>query len=127
MLIGTNQVPIYRFRDGFAGLRNNQNHCQNHRSIAPKQGHYHFAEGSTNADQYLRPFQKGMARMAFQTLDGSPDLDLHILPVGVTFSASTLPGNEAVLSVGKAFSVKPFIPPTPATPKKNGRTQPVCL
>ena len=51
----------------------------------------------------LRPFQRGMARMAFQTLDGSPDLDLHILPVGVTFSASTLPDNEAVLSVGKAF------------------------
>ncbi|MBK9688006.1 MAG: 1-acyl-sn-glycerol-3-phosphate acyltransferase [Saprospiraceae bacterium] len=67
-----------------------------------------FAEGSTSADQYLRPFQKGMARMAFQTLDGSPDLDLHILPVGVTFSASTLPGNEVVLSVGKAFSVKSF-------------------
>ncbi|MBP9194278.1 MAG: 1-acyl-sn-glycerol-3-phosphate acyltransferase [Saprospiraceae bacterium] len=109
LLIGTNQVPIYRFRDGFAGLRNNQKTiAKTIEVLRQNKAIIIFAEGGTSADQYLRPFQKGMARMAFQTLDGSPDLDLHILPVGVTFSASTLPGNEVVLSVGKAFSVNSF-------------------
>lgn len=109
LLIGTNQVPIYRFRDGFAGLRNNQKTVA--KTIEVLRGNKAiiiFAEGSTNADMYLRPFQKGMSRMAFQTLDGSGDLDLHILPVGVTFSASTRPGSEVLISVGKAFPVKEF-------------------
>lgn len=109
LLIGTNQVPIYRFRDGFAGLRNNQKTiAKTIEVLQQNKAIIIFAEGSTNADMYLRPFQKGMARMAFQTLDGSADLDLHILPVGVTFSASTKPGNEVVLSVGQAFPVKDF-------------------
>ncbi|MBK8699662.1 MAG: 1-acyl-sn-glycerol-3-phosphate acyltransferase [Saprospiraceae bacterium] len=118
LLVSTNQVPIYRFRDGFAGLRNNQKTiAKTIEVLKQNKAIIIFAEGSTNADIFLRPFQKGMARMAFQSMDGSPDLDLHILPVGVTFSASTRPGTEVILRAGKAFPVREFYTADPRMSK----------
>jgi 1-acyl-sn-glycerol-3-phosphate acyltransferase len=109
LLLSTNQIPIFRFRDGFAGLRNNQKTI--HKTIEilkQNKAVIIFAEGSTDKTRYLRPFKKGMARMAFQCMDGSQDLDLHILPVGVTFSKASVPGSEVILNVGKAFSARDY-------------------
>jgi 1-acyl-sn-glycerol-3-phosphate acyltransferase len=109
LLISTNQIPIYRFKDGIAALRNNQKTIKKTIEILQQnKAVIIFAEGSTNADWYVRELKKGMARMAFQCIDGKPDLDLHILPIGVCFAKSEDPGTEAVLNIGKPISVKEY-------------------
>jgi 1-acyl-sn-glycerol-3-phosphate acyltransferase len=109
LLVSTNQVPIYRFKDGIAALRNNQKTiAKTIEVLNQNKAIIIFPEGSTDGDWHLREFKKGMARMAFQCIDGSPDLDLHILPVGVVFSKSEATGSEVILKAGKAFSIKDF-------------------
>jgi 1-acyl-sn-glycerol-3-phosphate acyltransferase len=109
LLVFTNQVPIYRFKDGIAALRNNQKTIEKTIEVLKKnKAVIIFAEGSTDGAWYVRDLKKGMARMAFQCLDGSPSLDLHILPIGVTFQRANLPGTDVILNAGKAFSVKTF-------------------
>ncbi len=109
LLLSTNQVPIYRFKDGIAALRNNQKTIEKTIEVLKRnKAIIIFAEGSTDARWYVREMKKGMARMAFQCLDGSPDLDLHILPIGVTFQNSSHPGTDVILNAGEAFAVKPF-------------------
>lgn len=109
LLLSTNQIPIYRFRDGFASLRNNQKTIiKTTEVLNGNNAVLIFAEGSTNGDWNLRPLKKGMARMAFQCLDQNQDLDLHIVPVGVTFSQSHIPGTEVIINVGDPFPVKDY-------------------
>lgn len=109
LLVSTNQVPIYRFKDGIAALRNNQKTIEKTIEVLKQnKAVIIFAEGSTDAAWHVRELKKGMARMAFQCLDGSPDLDLHILPIGVTFQELDQPGTDVILNAGQAFSVKPF-------------------
>lgn len=109
LLVSTNQIPIYRFRDGFASLRNNQKTIL--KTIDVLKGNNAvliFAEGSTNGDWKLRPLKNGMSRMAFQCLDQNQDLDIQVVPVGVTFSKAYVPGSETIINVGQPFSVKQF-------------------
>ena len=109
LLLSTNQIPIYRFRDGFASLRNNQKTILKTTEVLNNNNAVLiFAEGSTNGDWKLRQLKKGMARMAFQCLDQNQELDLQIVPVGVTFSNSHVPGTEVIINVGDPFSVKDF-------------------
>jgi 1-acyl-sn-glycerol-3-phosphate acyltransferase len=109
LLVSTNQVPIYRFKDGIAALRNNQKTIEKTIEVLKQnKAVIIFAEGSTDATWHVRELKKGMARMAFQCLDGSPDLDLHILPIGVTFQELDKPGTDVILNAGKAFSVRQF-------------------
>ncbi len=109
LLVSTNQVPIYRFKDGIAALRNNQKTIEKTIEVLKQnKAIIIFAEGSTDAAWHVREMKKGMARMAFQCLDGSPDLDLHILPVGVTFQNSSKPGSDVILNAGEAYAVKPY-------------------
>jgi 1-acyl-sn-glycerol-3-phosphate acyltransferase len=109
LLVATNQIPIYRFRDGMAALRNNQKTIGKTIEILQQnKAVIIFAEGSTNGDYFVRELKKGMARMAFQCIDGKPDLDLHILPVGIVFAKSEDPGTEVMLNVGKPIPVKSY-------------------
>ncbi|MFM2392165.1 MAG: hypothetical protein RLZZ546_142 [Bacteroidota bacterium] len=109
LLTSTNQVPIYRFKDGIAALRNNQKTIAKTLEVLNRnKAIIIFAEGSTDSSWFLREFKKGMARMAFQCLDENPNLDLQILPVGVVFQKSSSPGTEVMLNVGEAFAVNPY-------------------
>ncbi len=109
LLVSTNQVPIYRFKDGIAALRNNQKTiAKTIEVLKQNKAIIIFAEGSTDANWYVRELKKGMARMAFQCIDADPDLDLHILPIGVTFQQSTHPGTDIILNAGQPFPVKEF-------------------
>ncbi len=108
-LVSTHQIPIYRFKDGIAALRNNQKTINKAIEILRmNKAVLIFAEGSTNAGWQIRELKKGMSRMAFQCIDGHNNLNLHILPVGMTFYRSENPGTEMLLNVGKPFAVKDF-------------------
>jgi len=105
----TNQVPIYRFRDGFANLRNNArtlDYCYE----TLKEGHaiLIFSEGSTELVRRLRPLQKGTARIAMGAIDFSPELDLHIVPVGVNFTDPTMFRSDVMVRVGDPIRAQDY-------------------
>lgn len=105
----TNQIPIYRFRDGFSKLRNNSKtfeHC--YEELAAGAKIVIFAEGSTKWVKQLRPLQRGTARIALGTLEKYPDLDLDIVPVGINFEDIFLFRSTCVIKVGEAFSAAQF-------------------
>lgn len=105
----TNQVPIYRFRDGFASLRNNArtfDYCYD--TLAEGKAILIFSEGSTEMVKRLRPLQKGTARIALGALDKTPDLDLHIVPIGVNFSNPTRFRSDVMVKVGEPLPAKPY-------------------
>ena len=106
---GTNQVPIYRFRDGFANMRSNTKtfeYC--YEKLREGNMILIFAEGSTKMVRRLRPLQKGAARIAMGAMEFDPTMDLQIVPVGVNFSNPLQFRSEAWVVVGDAIPAKEY-------------------
>lgn len=106
----TNQVPIYRFRDGFANLRNNARtfeYC--YETLASGNAILIFSEGSTELVRRLRPLQKGTARIAMGAMEYAPDMDLHIVPVGVNFTDPTMFRSDVMVKVGDAIPARAYL------------------
>ncbi len=109
LLRATHQIPIFRFRDGFSKMRNNSKTMDESLEVLnAKNNLLIFAEGGTQCIKKLRPLQKGIARIAFQTLEAHPDLDLEILPTGINFTHFTEFNREIYLKIGPPIAVKPF-------------------
>lgn len=104
-----NMMPIYRIRDGYAKLSQNDavfETCKElfnqHKAVLI------FPEGNHGEHHYLRPLSKGAARIAlFSQMEMSRDL--KILPVGINYFDHQKPLTGVVLVYGKPISVKPFI------------------
>ncbi len=108
-LRATHQIPIFRFRDGFSKMRNNSKTMdESLQVLADKKNLLIFAEGGTQSVKKLRPLQKGIARIAFQTLEAHPDLELEILPTGINFTHFTESDKAIYLKIGAPIIVKPF-------------------
>ena len=111
ILVGTNQIPIFRFKDGFSKLReNSQNMDESIQVLLDNKNLLIFAEGSTQSIKMVRPIQKGIARIAFQALDKNPNLDLEILPIGINFTFSALFNDEVMLRIGPPIQAKDYYP-----------------
>jgi glycerol-3-phosphate O-acyltransferase / dihydroxyacetone phosphate acyltransferase len=109
ILIGTNQIPIFRFRDGFSKMRENaQSMDASTKIMIDNNMLLIYAEGSTESIKQLRPLQKGVARIAFSVLEADPDTKLEILPSGVNFSHPPHFGKMAMLRVGAPLKIKDY-------------------
>lgn len=109
LLIATHQIPIFRFRDGFSKLReNSQTMDESTQVLIDHKNLLIFAEGGTQSIKKLRPLQKGIARIAFQTLEKQPDLDLEILPVGINFTQPSRFNKEVMLRVSHPLKVQSY-------------------
>ncbi len=102
LLTHTNQVPIFRFKDGFKELRNNQKHLNilKNKLIAGERILI-FVEGSTEMHHQLRPLQKGISRIAQDALSEKPDLEIDVLPVGINFTSSSTFRSDVMVSIGE--------------------------
>lgn len=80
-------IPVYRFRDGVKGLRNNDIVFQTCvRLLNEKQTILIFGEGDQNMHYHLRTMQKGFARIAWAVQqENNWQLPLYIVPVGVQY------------------------------------------
>jgi 1-acyl-sn-glycerol-3-phosphate acyltransferase len=78
--------PVFRARDGFSTLKNNEAILQEWISmLAQGEDIIIFAEGNHN-DPYIRgELQKGFARMALKFQQQHQDIPLYIIPVGVHY------------------------------------------
>jgi 1-acyl-sn-glycerol-3-phosphate acyltransferase len=109
-LVNTNQIPIFRFRDGFKGLRKNDSSLQEGYNALDNEGAIIlFIEGGTETVKTLRPFQKGMARMANSYLEvNNSGKELKILPVAINFVSPFKLRSRVCLNVGEAYNAKSY-------------------
>lgn len=105
ILVNTNQIPIFRFKDGFSQLRKNDSNLQEaYKALDKGAAIILFIEGGTINIKKLRPFQKGLARMANSYLEKEgARQDLHILPVAINFISPFVLRSRVVLNVEKSY------------------------
>ncbi len=105
----TNQIPIYRRRDGFEKLRNNRStfeYCYD--ILSENKAVLIFPEANTAMVRFLRPLQKGAARLALGTILERPVDDLMVIPCGVNFKNVLHSGHDALVIFGEAISIRQF-------------------
>lgn len=109
LLSTLNLMPIYRIRDGVKELGKNQEifeACFN--ILKNKNALMIFPEGSHDRRRTIRPLSKGFSRIIFGAIEKYPDLDIHIIPVGLTYqNTSVFPSNIAV-KYGKPILANDF-------------------
>lgn len=105
----TNQLPIYRFQDGFSSMRQNEKQFSFCFDLLAKSGCIViFAEGSTQHIKQTRPIQKGAARIAFGALENRDLEDVWIVPVGVNFEYSPRPRSIIAVEIGEPISTRAY-------------------
>lgn len=91
-------LPIYRVRDGWGNLSNNNavfKTCSE--LLYKKEAIVIFPEGSHNLKRTVRPLSKGFTRIVFETIEKYPELDLQLVPVGVNFmDAKSFPDSASL-------------------------------
>ncbi len=104
-----NMIPIFRFKDGFSNLKNNAATMKYiYKALAEKKSILIFSEGGTQTVKRLRPIQKGMARMAFGNYEIYGDLDLHFVPVCLTYTAPHTFRSEVMIQYGDAIPLSQY-------------------
>lgn len=107
ILIGTNQIPVFRFKDGFAALKNNMETMQDSlRIIGEKKALLIYPEGSTHQTIYLRPIKKGTARLALQAKAQFDDLPIKLIPVGVNYTNPNAYRSRVMIEIGEAIDIQ---------------------
>lgn len=110
VLRSTNQIPIFRFKDGFSNLKKNEStmeYC--YRKLKENQLIIIFSEGLCIQEKRLRPIQKGTARMAFGAYDEKGVDDLTIVPLGVNYVDGTEARTTVMCSYGEPLLLKDYL------------------
>jgi 1-acyl-sn-glycerol-3-phosphate acyltransferase len=113
-------VPIYRIRDGFSSLKNNQKTfdiCTN--LLNKNKALVVFPEANHNLKRRVRPLSKGFTRIILNALDAYPELDIQLIPVGVNYQSAEEFPDRASIYYGAPISVKQYFNPE----DKNASTQ----
>lgn len=101
-------LPVYRVRDGFSTVTQNQQTFQKTHQILQQNGSVLiFAEGNHSLVRNIRPLSKGFTRMAYGALAQFPELTPAIVPIGIQYSAHKKSGSKAKISIGKPIPVDP--------------------
>ncbi len=103
-------LPIYRFRDGFGGMRKN---AKLFRSFVEVLNNNEwllvFPEGSHFLRHVLRPLQKGTARIALAAqVEQNWDGEIPIFPVGLQYESHTAFGSRLLIQFGPPVSTLAF-------------------
>ena len=112
--------PIYRKKDGsFGQIKNNIRVLdKSFDAIARGKTFLIMAEGNCIQEKRLRPLRKGTARLAFGSIDKYPDLDTHIVAVGVNYTYPDDFRSEVMFDFGKPIPVQNFMDTYRVAPQK---------
>ncbi|GCC50179.1 hypothetical protein SanaruYs_03940 [Chryseotalea sanaruensis] len=102
--------PIYRFRDGFGTLKNNDIILQDCVDLMKKdEVILLFPEANHNEPWSMRNFQKGFARLALMFNSQHPDVPLRIVPFGIHYTEHHGFNARVLLNIGDSLSVNSII------------------
>lgn len=115
----TNQIPIFRFRDGYENLKKNNNSLEYcYQALGKNQRIIIFSEGDCITEKRLRHLQKGTARMAFGAYETSGVDNLVIYPVGINYIEPHNFRSSVLLSQGEPMYLKDYLPTYDENPNK---------
>lgn len=91
-------IPIYRIRDGIDSLKNNKKTFDLCSTLFKEnKAVVIFPEANHNLKRKVRPLSKGFTRILLNTLEKYPDIDMHLVPVGLNYkNASSFPDKVSV-------------------------------
>jgi 1-acyl-sn-glycerol-3-phosphate acyltransferase len=103
-------LPIYRIRDGYDQLANNQEVFKQTFSVLDQKSPLGiFPEGNHDGKKKLRTLKKGVARIAFSYRHESAEKkEIKIVPIGLNYTDYHTPGSGLLVRIGKAVSVSDF-------------------
>jgi len=103
-----NMMPIYRIRDGYKKLSQNDAVFETCKDLfKTNKSVLIFAEGNHGEHHYLRPLTKGAARIAIFSQQEMEN-ELYVLPVGVNYFHHQKSRSGVVLAFGEPISVKEY-------------------
>lgn len=104
-------LPIYRVRDGLRAVAKNEKIIKKCVKILTKanQPLVIFAEGNHNLRRALRSLQKGVARIAFATMEANNfEIDLAVVPTGLNYGRHTRSRSDMLINFGKPIYLKQY-------------------
>ncbi len=109
ILMNAHLLPIYRFRDGFSEMKKNAETMENINKMLSENAQIMiFPEGTTETIRFLRPLQKGFARLAFDNFAAYGDTDLQIVPIGLSYSEPHSARTEVYAKIGMPISLRTY-------------------
>jgi 1-acyl-sn-glycerol-3-phosphate acyltransferase len=103
-------IPVFRQRDGFSALRQNQQLFETFYDLLHKKGSISImVEGSHDKSKRLNPIQRGTAKIAFGFFEKYNDDSLIICPIGLTYSDVTAFRGTAAIKVAEPIYIKDYI------------------
>ena len=110
-----NFMPVYRFRDGFENLNQNEStFLRCHDILNKNECIVIFPEGNHSFQRRLRKLTKGFARIVFGAMNKYPRLEIHIVPVGINYTNHQQFGGSVHLLFGKPILASAFVDAHPA-------------
>ncbi|HMG16220.1 MAG TPA: 1-acyl-sn-glycerol-3-phosphate acyltransferase [Saprospiraceae bacterium] len=103
-------IPIFRFRDGYANLKNNQEtfkYCNE--VLRDQKAIFILVEGRTIQEKRLRPLQKGTARMAFGAYEEYGVDNTVIVPMGVSYEKANEWRHDVILACAEPLYLKDYL------------------
>ena len=103
-------LPVYRIRNGFSSLKQNDTTFERCYKILAKGEHLMmFSEGLHHAEYYLHPLSKGSSRLMYQAQQKHPQQPMYIVPVGINYGNYTRPFGVLQLVIGPPIAVKDYL------------------
>lgn len=103
-------VPVFRLDDmGYGSLKTNfESFGKCSEVLSQNKQVLILAEGRCIHEKRLRPLMKGTARIVFGTLEKYPDLDIHVVPVGVNYTNPDKFRSEVRIDYGEPIRVQDY-------------------
>lgn len=110
LLMSLKMLPVYRLRDGIDEMQQNDEIFQTCVQILSSGGTLAaFPEGNHGIQYHLRPFKKGLARIAFRAeTEHDWKINLQILPCGLYYTHCQKMSERLVINFGEPFKVSDF-------------------
>lgn len=104
-------LPIFRIRDGYESLSNNDRVFQKTLDVLRcRNGLVMLPEGNHGGFKRLRPLKKGVARIAFRAIQAMPEgPEIQIVPVGLDYSNYVNARSHLLVRLGKPFGLEPYM------------------
>lgn len=105
-----NLMPIYRIRDGRKQLSNNEEIFEKCFNILKREETLIiFPQGGHSRDRSIKPLSKGFTRIVFGALEQNPDLEITVIPVGITYQNSSNHPSKVCVKFGEKIDSRKIL------------------
>ncbi len=103
-LASLNLMPIYRIRDGRKQLSNNEKVFEKCFNILKREETLMiFPQGGHCRDRTIQPLSKGFTRIVFGALESNIELNIKVIPVGITYQNSSKYPSKVCVNFGNVI------------------------